>query len=138
MTYKKFKSLLAGMLVGDNIPPTDPEVMLSLVEMALDEIATQADSMHLLTQNRFGAVSRLGVGSYVYRTPETPMDDDSELDLDHELCFPLARLTASYISKENKAYHHSEASRLTKMYNSKVRELLESIKLNNTGTGYET
>ena len=137
MTYKKFKSLLQGMLAGDNLPPKDPEVLLSLVEMALDELVTQANALQLLTLNRDGAISRLGIGNYVYRKPNTPGEDDAEIDIDHELCYPLGRLVASYISNKQKAYHFKEANRLIKMYNSKVYEIMESVALDKDGK-YET
>ena len=137
MTYKKFKFLLQGMLAGDTLPPKDPEVLLSLVEMGLDELSTQANSLHLLTLSKVGSINRLGVGSYVFRVPDVPAEDDAEIDIDHELCFPLGRLVAAYISSKQKPYHMSEANRLIKMYNSKVSEIMESVEIDKDGK-YET
>lgn len=130
MTFKRFKSLVTGLLVGDNILPDDPDAILALFEMAVSDISSQACSLHLMTLDRNNEISRMGVGDYLVRKPELPVKDDDVLDIDEELCFPLARLLAGYLSNKKTPYHQSEANRLIKVYNSQVNEVLESIKDN--------
>lgn len=133
MTYKRLQSLTSGLLIGDVELPLDEEVLLSLLEMAMSEVATLAESMHLMTLNRMNKVTRLSMGNYVVRTPELPLKITDELDLDNELCFPLARLLASYLSKEESTHHYNEAKRLIIDYNGKVFEILQTVELREDG-----
>ena len=134
MTYKRLQTLVTGLLTGDVVLPSDADVTLSLLEMAMSEVATQAEAMHLMTLNRMNKVTRLSMGQYVVRTPELPSSENAELDIDHELCFPLARIIASYISLNKMEIHVREAKRLITDYNVKVYEILETLQLNEDGT----
>ena len=134
MTYKRLKSVASGLLTGDTLLPADADSLLGLLEMALDEVTTHADSLRLLTLNRDSNVARLGSGNYLVRYPELPATEDSEIDIDNELCFPLARLLASYVSDKKQAMHYNEAKRLIRNYNSKVFEILETMKEQKDGT----
>lgn len=134
MTYGRLKATTAGLLVGDNVLPTDEETMLGLLSMAFYDVSTHTEAMHLLTLNRDNDVVRMSKGKYLVRFPELPSSDDDELDIDNELCFPIARLLASYVSAQKSAVHFAEASRLMKIYNSTVCEVLENLKEQKDGS----
>ena len=134
MTFKRLKTTTEGLLTGDNVVPVDNEVVLSLLDMAFNEVATHADALHLMTMNRDNEVVRLAAGDYIMRSPALPVDDDSELDIDHELCFVTARIIASYVSAAKGPYHLGEAKRLIRDYNSKIYEILESVREQEDGT----
>jgi len=137
VTYKRLQFLTSGLLTGDVELPMDKDVLLSLVEMSFNEIATLSESMHLMTLNRANKVTRISMGDYVVRTPELPVNEDDELDIDNELCFPMARLIASYVSKDKAAHHYSEAKRLVLDYNAKVYEILQTVELREEGDTYD-
>ena len=52
MTYKKFKVLLRGLLLGDSIVPEDDETLLALFEYGIVMVSEKAESLHLLTLNK--------------------------------------------------------------------------------------
>jgi len=127
MTYKTFKNVVKGLLTGDNVLPNDEEVILGLLEYAYTTVATKADSLRLLSVGSATDVLRLAQEGYLVRFPELPVMDDDELDLDKELCYPVARFVASFLSKEKAAVHVAAAEREIKDYNAKVWEMLSSI-----------
>ena len=134
MTYKRLKSTTSGLLAGDNILTEDSESLLGLLEMAYNDVASHADALHLLTTNRDGDILRIAQGEYLIRVPELPINDDDELDIDNELCFAVARLLASYVSEKKGAMHFAEAKRIIRNYNSKIFEILETIKEQEDGS----
>lgn len=127
MTYETFINLTTGLLTGDNVLPKEEPVRLALLEAAFSEIATKADSLHLMTLSATVDVLRLGDGAYVIRVPELPAAPADIMDIDNELCFPLARIMASYISKDKGGIHVNAANRLILDYNSKVREIIATL-----------
>ncbi len=137
MTFKRLKATTNGLLTGDNILTEDHDAVLGLLEMAYNDVIAHADALHLLTLNRSGDVFRLAQGKYVVRIPALPTDDEDELDIDNELCFAVARLLASYVSDKKSSVHFAEAKRLINNYNSKIFEILETIKEQGDGT-YDT
>jgi hypothetical protein len=137
MTFKRLKATTNGLLTGDNVLTANSESLLGLLEMAYNDVIAHADALHLMTLNRSGDIFRLAQGKYVVRVPELPVDDDDELDIDNELCFAVARFLASYMSDKKSAVHFEEAKRLVRNYNSKVFEILETIKDQGDGT-YDT
>ena len=134
MTYKRLQATTNGFLTGDMVLTSEPNQLLGLLEMALYDVSVHADSMHLLTYNRDNDVVRLGMGKFVVRAPKLPVDSDEEMDIDNELCFAVARLLASYTSSEKMSLHFNEAKRIMRNYNSKVYEILESVKEQENGT----
>ncbi len=137
MTFKRLKATTNGLLTGD-IPLTeDIDALLGLLEMAFNDVIAHADALHLMTLNRSGDIFRLAQGKYVVRVPVLPAIDDDELDIDNELCFAVARLLASYMSDKKSAVHFAEAKRLINNYNSKIFEILETIKEQGDAT-YDT
>ena len=124
MTYNRLKATVTGLLTGDNMLPEDPEVLLGLLEMSFSEIATHAKAMRLMTLYKGDNIARATNGNYYIRYPEVPVEDTDELDLDNELCFPVARFIASYVSDRKGPAHYAEGRRLIREYNSKVDELL--------------
>ncbi len=134
MTYTRFKATASALLTGDNVLPQDSDSLLGLLEMAFNDLVTHADSLHLMTLNRDNELNRIAAGDYVMRTPELPRNDIDELDVDNELCFPLARFVASYVSDKKGTVHFGEARRLINDYNAKVYEILESVKIQEDGT----
>ena len=136
MKYKKFKVLIRGLLHGDNIVPADDETLLGLVEYSLNMISERAESLHLLTLNKSEIIQRMATGSYMIRKPELPEKDDDEIDIDEDLCFALARYTASLISKDKVQLHEEKAEDIIMKYNQKVYQILEKIKFDAENLDY--
>ena len=136
MTYKKFKVLLRGLLLGDSIVPEDDETLLALFEYGIVMVSEKAESLHLLTLNKAEIVQRLATGSYMIRKPALPEKDEDELDIDEDLCFALARYTASLISKEKVQLHEEKAEDIIMKYNQKVYQILEKIKFDAENLDY--
>lgn len=129
MTYSTLKSLTTGLLLGDNTLPTDAEVLKSLVNYALTTVATQAESLHLMTLSTTANVLRLSQGDYLIRMPELPTLDADVIDIDEELSFAVARYIASYVSREKGGIHVNAADRIIKDYNAKTYEIIEQMQL---------
>lgn len=132
MTYQTLLNLTTGYLTGDNVLPKDDDVKLALLESAFSEIADKADSLHLMTLSATTDVLRLGEGAYLIRMPLLPSALSDVLDIDHELCFPLARILASYLSKDKGGIHVNAANRRILDYNAKVLDIKESLKAEST------
>ena len=129
MTYGGLKSLVAGLLIGDNVIPKDDIVMKSLLSYAFDMIANKAEALRLMTINSTEEIVRLGPGEYLVRKPNIPALDTDELDMDHELGFAAARYIASMISKEKVAMHQQYGDDEILKYNGKVYQILEKVKI---------
>lgn len=134
MTYGTFTSLAKGLLIGDNAFPNDAEVQLSLFGYACDKVINGADALRLFTSDSSNGIFRDGpYDSYVrgIKLPEIVggrIPIDHKIDLDEELCYPLARFFVSFISKEKMAYHVLEAESLLRTYNSKVDAHINKLK----------
>jgi len=126
MTYGRLKAATSMLLIGDNDIPKDPEKMLAAIEMAYLELANQATSLKLLTTDHASQIIRQGLGGTYLRMPDLPEDDIDELDIDDELVPALARIIASYISKEKSLFHTSKARETILAYESKVRVFILS------------
>lgn len=127
MTYEMLKNLTSGLLVGDNVLPKDAEVLKGLLQYALTTVATQADSLHLMTLSTTANVLRLAQGDYLIRMPELPEDNEDMIDIDEELMFAVARYIASYISKDKGGIHVNAADRIIKDYNAKTYEIIQAM-----------
>jgi len=129
MTYGVVKNLARGFLTGDNVLPKEPEIVQALTQMALHTVANRADSLQLLTLETDENTLRLGPGDYFVRTPITPVEDTDIVDVETELCFAVARLLASYISKERGGIHVNEAKRIILDFNSVVDEVEQTAEM---------
>jgi len=129
MTYKQFKAMVTGLLIGDTSIPQDEEVLLSLISYALITVATKAESLHLTTENAGEDILRLSTGNYLIRHPITPVDLDDAMDIDKELVPAVARFVASYVSRDKGGVHVQAANRIITDYNSKVYDILETIEI---------
>jgi len=129
MTYATIKSLVTGLLTGDNVLPSDEAVLQSLFSYALTTVATQADSLHLMTLSTTADVLRLAQGDYLIRMPVTPTLDADLIDIDEELTFAVARYVASYVSREKGGIHVQAADRIIKDYNAKTYEIIDQMQL---------
>lgn len=129
MTFSMFKKLTAGLLVGDNLLPEDDEVVSELISYALKTVATQADSLHLMTLSTTDNILRLAQGDYLVRVPVAPAFDEDTIDIDEELIPAVARYVASMVSREKGGIHVNAADRLIKDYNAKTWEILEQMQL---------
>lgn len=129
MTYGGLKSLITGLLVGDNVIPKDDAVMKSLLSYAFDMIANKAEALRLLTMNSTEEIVRLGPGEYLVRKPNLPEIDTDELDIDHELCFVAARYIAAMLSKEKIKIHQDYGDDGILRYNGKVYQILEKVEI---------
>lgn len=125
MTYGRLKSITRVFLIGDNMLPKDNNDVLAALEVAFIEIANQTTALKLLTPNLDSAIIRQGPGNFYVRMPALPASDDEELDVDSELVPAVARLIASYVSKDKSAYHVTEANRIIRDYEGKVRAFMD-------------
>ena len=129
MTYGGLKSLVAGLLIGDNNMPKDDVIFKSLLSYAFDMIANKAEALRLLTMTSTEDIVRLGPGEYLVRTPIMPNNDSDELDIDHELGFVAARYIAAMLSKEKIKIHQQYGDDGILRYNGKVYQILEKVEL---------
>ena len=129
MTYSGLKSLVTGLLIGDNVIPKDDAVMKSLLSYAFDMIANKAEALRLMTMNSTEEIVRLGPGEYLVRKPNLPEIDTDELDIDHELCFVAARYIAAMLSKEKIKIHQDYGDDGILRYNGKVYQILEKVEI---------
>ena len=129
MTYGGLKSLVTGLLIGDNAIPKDDAVMKSLLSYAFDMIANKAEALRLMTMNSTEEIVRLGPGEYLVRKPNLPTLDTDELDIDHELCFVAARYIAAMLSKEKIKIHQDYGDDGILRYNGKVYQILEKVEI---------
>mgnify|MGYP003515328307 FL=1 len=129
MTYGGLKSLVTGLLIGDNVIPKDDAVMKSLLSYAFDMIANKAEALRLMTINSTEEIIRLGPGEYLVRKPNLPEIDTDELDIDHELCFVAARYIAAMLSKEKIKIHQDYGDDGILRYNGKVYQILEKVEI---------
>jgi len=129
------QNITTGLLTGDNVLPKNEDVLQGLVAYALTDVATRADSLHLMTLSTTADVLRLAQGDYLIRRPNTPEDGVDELDIDSELGFAVARIVASMLSKEKGGIHANEATRIILNYNAKVYEITEQMANEATNEG---
>lgn len=129
MTYGGLKSLVTGLLIGDNVIPKDDAVMKSLLSYAFDMIANKAEALRLMTMNSTEEIVRLGPGEYLVRKPNLPETDTDELDIDHELCFVAARYISAMLSKEKIKIHQDYGDDGILRYNGKVYQILEKVEI---------
>ena len=129
MTYGSLKSLVAGLLIGDNNIPKDDVIFKSLLSYAFDMIANKAEALRLMTINSTEEIIRLGPGEYLVRAPIMPDNDSDELDIDHELGFVAARYIAAMLSKEKIKIHQDYGDDGILRYNGKVWQILEKVEL---------
>ena len=127
MTYGELKSLVRGLLVGDTMLPDDDTVVKALLQDAYDTVANEADALHLMTLNKDANILRTSMGSYLMRVPNLPNDDADKLDIDHELCFAVARYMCVVLSQLKPMMHLKEAEKRIKWYNAKVAAVLEEM-----------
>ena len=127
MTYGSLKNLVTGLLIGDNVIPKDDAVFKSLLAYAYSMIADKAEALHLLTLNKKDNINRFATGEFLMRNPEMPTEDASELDIDEELCFAVARYIASMLSKDKTAMHQQYGDDIILKYNGKVYQILENL-----------
>ena len=136
MKYKELKVLVSALLVGDNKITSNEAELKSLLMLAFNDIASRAQSLRLMTKSMNKEVLRGSVGDYLTRYPELPEDDESELDMDKDLCFAAARFIASYVSKNKPAVHVEEGEKMIRLFNGKVNSMIESIQVDEEGNGY--
>ena len=136
MKYKELKVLVSALLVGDNRITSNEAELKSLLMLAFNDIASRAQSLRLMTKSMNKEVLRGSVGDYLTRYPELPENDESELDMDKDLCFAAARFIASYVSKNKPAVHVEEGEKMIRLFNGKVNSMIESIKVDEEGNGY--
>ena len=129
MTYGGLKSLVAGLLIGDNNIPKDDVIFKSLLSYAFDMIANKAEALRLMTMNSTEEIVRLGPGEYLVRKPNLLEIDTDELDIDHELCFVAARYIAVMLSKEKIKIHQDYGDDGILRYNGKVYQILEKVEI---------
>lgn len=136
MKYKELKVLSSALLYGDNKLPSGEPELKALLMLAFNDIASRAQSLRLMTKSMSKEVLRGSVGDYLTRYPDLPVDDESELDMDKDLCYAAARFIASYVSKNKPDVHKLEGEKIILLFNSKVNSMIESFMINEKGDGY--
>jgi len=118
---------LRVFLLGDNAVPKDEDILIAILETAFLELANDCSALKLLTTNSDVDIIRTDSNGVYVRMPELPKKPTDILDIDKELVPALARIMASYISKDlnKKAYHRAEAEKIIKQYESKVRAYMQ-------------
>lgn len=137
MTYGELKILAKGLLNSDYPLPEEEASIKALLGMAYRYIVNKCQVLHLHTLDKNSDVFRLGRGDYVVRKPELPTTDEEELDIDEELGDAAASLLASYVSEKKSGVHQGRADDIIRDYNSKVDEIMETLKKQEDGT-YDT
>ena len=128
MTYSDLKDHVSMLLTSENSLSKDDKKVRASIKFAYVEMADMTTPLKWLTLNVSEAILRQGPGSYFVRMPEIPTNLDDELDIDSELVPALARMIASYVSKEInlKQYHRALAQEMMKRYDAKVRAFILS------------
>ncbi len=99
--------------------------MAAALEMAYIELASKATALKLLTRNlELNSIIRQGPGGTYLRMPKLPSSDGELLDIDNELAPAVARIVASYLSRDRSSIHQIEAGKILIAYESKVRVFL--------------
>ena len=126
MTYGKLKTLVSALLIGDHNLTTEGDQVLMLLDYAFDRVANEADAISLMTtEPESYTIIRNGPGNLYIRKPRLPANDDSELDIDSELIYAVARFMCSFISREKMTFHEREAQKIINRYNQKVQAFFE-------------
>ncbi len=121
MTWNRVQALTEALLSGDHTLIKDTESRLALLSYAYEEIANISEVLTLEEVGTGVNAIREGFndGTYVRRA-NLPSSNDDELDIDDGLAFAVARLMASYVSKEKFSIHRDHAIDLINTYNRKV------------------
>lgn len=136
MKYGELKALCSALLVGDNKLSSNDADVKALLTLAFNDIANRAQSLRLLTKSQNKEILRGSVGDYLTRYPDLPENNDSELDMDKDLCYAAARFIASYVSKNKPDVHKLEGEKMILLFNSKVNSMFESFIIDEKGDGY--
>ncbi len=118
---------MQGLLTGDNVLPSDEDVLQSLVGSALLTVAMKAESLHLMTLSTTSNILRLSQGDYLIRHPESPALDDDLIDIDEELAPVVARVVVSMLSRDKGGIHMHAAERMILDYNAKTYEIIDQM-----------
>jgi hypothetical protein len=131
MTWLRLQSLTEALLAGDNVLPKSVESRLSLLEYALEEVSSVAETLVLYTDKT--DTSREKIRRSVYdknkyiAKANLPTTDEDEIDIDDGLCFAIARLMASFISRDKFQLHEKKAEMIIQRYNAKIYSYREDI-----------
>ncbi len=132
MTYKRLKEAVRGLLIGDNDLPmneegnVDESRMAALLEMAYIELSSKCTGLRQLTEEvGDNSILREGPGGTYLRIPTLPSSDGEVLDIDNELAPAVARILASYITKNREARHQKALAAILASYEAKVIRYVE-------------
>ena len=128
MNYRQLKSLTTGLLTGDMKLPQEDDVLLALLEKALFKVASRAQVLRLMTDEKSSGILRTADGNYYIRFPNLPEKDSDDIDVDHELAFAVASYIASFVCRlDMKPYHIREAEETIDFYNNKYSSIIKQI-----------
>jgi len=137
MTYGRFQEVLSVLLIGDNEAPSGSQLIAAL-EMAYIEVTNKTTPLKLLTTNKDNAILRMGPGDTYLRMPKLPKDATESLDIDSELVPAVARIVASYVSREKVKIHIAMAQEIMRDYENKVLAYMEEMdRRKNVEEGYD-
>jgi len=127
MTYGEVLDLVSVYTTGDLKMPQEDSKKLVALKSAFYFAADHCTALKLLTANKASSIIRMGPGGTYVRMPNLPRDLTDELDIDSELCPAIARVMASYFTKDisTRNYHKKEAIEVFHAYNDKVSEFME-------------
>jgi len=119
MTWGRLQALVSALLSGDNTLTKDVEGRLALLEYAFEEVLMLADVTGLTVLDQNGNQIRATIGGYVNR-PQLPETDEDDINIDKGVIFAVARLMASYVSRDKFQIHKKEAEEIIRRFNRAV------------------
>jgi hypothetical protein len=129
MTLYEVRNLTSALLFGDTKLPDNSSFLL-LLEQSFQYILNESTPLKLITQSKDFTLMRVltnGDSPRYLRKPRVPLNDGEELDIDDELCFAVANLVASYLSKRKPDYFKRYAIEVIAQYNMKIMRAEELI-----------
>jgi len=127
MTYETLKHLIRALLIGDNQLTENKQELLALISYGFVKVANESMALKLSTEDPKLNILRSGPGNTFVRMPSLPAEDGDVMDIDLELCYPLARYIASFVSREKGGIHIKEAKNLINEYNRKVYTYMDLL-----------
>lgn len=104
MTFGEFKTLVRGNIIGELALPSDDEVLKSLLDFIIkSDIASTVVPTSLLEQDTSKAEMLYSFpksDKFYIRKPVQVVDDNSQIDLDEELCVAAVYFMAEKFIKD--------------------------------------
>lgn len=134
MTWGHLQTLVSSLLVDNITLHKEHNRRIALLDYALNEVAHRATALRLqttdITSNNAIKIDYTEI--YYTRKPVLPESDDDIIDIDNDLCYPVARFMASFITitsgnpYESKV-HKDEAIHMINRYNDNLEAIKDAL-----------